>query len=252
MATRVTGGTRIVLLCVALAFATTCILRSPAAEENEHHVTLSDALDNKLVQATICGIGLSSGYAILMAIKSGVGYALQVNVGSGTILRSNDSDAQSMVVHRVEAEYDGDVSQDIAKECVKQAMEEEKRVTSDQGLSDHWLETNSLSLEPYQADLYLLSGYCLEFEKDNPSSSVGFSVAGRGNDETEALFRYLDQNPTEFEPVAIQLATWAVNGDVSGQHISEKFPFSPEDKDAACRLLRLSGIDADGKALCSP
>jgi hypothetical protein len=65
------------------------------------------------------------------------------------------------------------------------------------------------------------------------------------------LFQYLDQNPTEFVPTVIQLATWAINGNVSASHIAEKFPFGADDKSNACLLMRKAGIDTDNKALCS-
>lgn len=236
--------TATLLLCLAGA-------PSPAgAQDTTRSSTLQDALDNQFVKAAICSIGASSGYAIIMAIKSQIGSALQVRVPSGTVLRSGSSTEQSMVVHGVAGEYDNDVGQDIAEECAKHAVEEERKTTN-QSLSDHWLEADSIALDPYQVNVYLLSAYCLEFEKDNPSSSDRFTVTGQANDETARLFRFLDGKLDAYEPVVIQLATWAVNGNVSAAHIAEKFDFSVQDRSDACGLLNAAGIAAGRTALCA-
>jgi hypothetical protein len=234
-------------LCAALLLIVTPV-SSSAAQEDGRSFSLREALDNKLVEAAFCAIGASSGYAIIMAIKSRVGTALKLRLVSGTMLRSDNSGAQNMAVHRVEGEYDSDISQEIGKECAKHALEEEQR--QDKGVSDHWLEVHSVELDPYQSQLYLLSAYCLDFEKDNPSSQDAFTVAETGNGEMTQLFRYLEQNPTTYDPVAVQLATWAVSGNVSASHIADKFPFSAQDRSDACRLLNEAGISPSGKALC--
>jgi hypothetical protein len=239
-----------VSLTAALLLFLVGALSPASAQDTTRSSTLRDALDNQFVKAAICSIGLSSGYAIIMAIKSQIGSALRVRVPSGTVLKSGNSAEQSMVVHGVVGEYDNDVAQDISEECAKHAAEEERN-TKDKGLSDHWLDADSITLDPYQAHLYLLSAYCLEFEKDNPSSSDRFTAIGQANDETTRLFRLLDGKLDAYEPVVIQLATWAVNGNVSAAHIAEKFDFSVQDRSKACGLLNAAGIAAGRKALCA-
>ena len=151
-----------------------------------------------------------------------------------------------MVVHRVEAENKSETDQEIAKACAEAAHREE-----DSSESEYWRQTNLISLQPYRAQLYLLSAYCLDFEKENPSPETGFTVIDQVNPETKKLYAYLRQDPTAFGTAAIQLATWAVNGDFSRTEIEEKFEFDQTDRDEACRLLRLAGLNPESKRLCA-
>ncbi len=189
-----------------------------------------------------------------MAIKSVVGEDLQIRVRSGTFLRSNDPNAQGMVLHQVEAEYDGlspQQIQDITKDCWDAAERLDKaREDKDEQALSHWNPAPSISLPPYSIKVYGLSGYCLDFEKENPSTKTTFALAPARNDQTAQLFRYLGGHSDDFSEVAIQLANWAVNGNLSGSQIRHKFPFEEDDRQGACRLLNYSGVGASGKRLC--
>lgn len=218
------------------------------APEEKQKLSLKEALDNQFVKALFCGIGASSGTSIVMAIKSLVNRPLEITIDDAAALRNSDPGSQNMVVHRVEAEYDRETDQEIAKACAEAAHREEDR---DSGASEYWKPANLISLQPYRAQLYLLSAYCLDFEKENPGPETGFTVIAQVNSETKQLYASLRQNPTAFETAAIQLATWAVNGDFSPAEIEGKFEFEQTDRDEACRLLRLAGLNPESKRLCA-
>lgn len=214
---------------------------------------LDEALDNELVKAELCGIGASTGYSIVMAIRSKLRHPLEIKVRSGTTLRSSDPQAQDMTIHRVESEYTGLSAQDIARACLDAASQLERLPEgTDLGTWSQWRLTNSIVIRPDTTQLYLLSGYCLDFAKENPSSQTSFTVASSANPETSRLFAYIQEHPDEFEIVGIQLATWASKyPDLEGAEIAEKFEFDEEEKDEACRLLRLAGLDPNKTQLCA-
>lgn len=227
-------------------------------------VSLREALDNEFVQVALCGLGASTGDSIILAIKSNVGRRLDVQVPSGTVLRSRDPGAQDMVIHRVKFKQTAETAKDIADACNDAARIEEERLQLDQNFLRQWQVANSILLPAYSTQLYLLSAYCLDIEKDNPGSDTRFSVSAElrvwynpitwfrkvEGPETGRLFRYLEGNPTAFDLDAVQLATWAVTDNLSAQQIREEYEFDTADKLEACRLLRLSGIDPDAKRLC--
>jgi hypothetical protein len=213
----------------------------------ERSVSIRDALDSRLVDAFFCGIGASSGLAILMAIKSRVGDRLRVGVPGGTVLRNNNAGAQNMIVHRVKGKLDRELTQDIARECVEAAGREEKS----QAPAANWLTANSITLGPYQSQLFFLSAYCLDFEKDNPGPGDGLTISGRADDETAQLFRFLERNPSSYGIAGIQLATWGIKGNLSATYIADKFSYTAEDRREACQLLSAAGINVNRKAFCS-
>jgi hypothetical protein len=223
----------------------------PAAAEDTNSYSLKHALDSKFVKALICATGASSGYVLILAIKSQIDSALQITVPSGTVLENNDANAQSMVVHGVVGEYDSDVGDEIAEKCAEAAEEEERNSNNGPDLSQHWLQADTITLDPHQSGMYLLSAYCLEFEKDNPGSSDRLIAVGAASGELARLYSYLDGKLDAYDVDTIQLATWAVSGDESADHIASKYGYSADAKKNACQLLSDAGINAGGKALCS-
>jgi len=235
---------------VVLVWTAVALLASSATKPVVAEETLDDALKHALAEIVVCGVGASSGAALIMGIRSLTQGRLQINVRSGTVLRSNDTEAQSMIIHRVEGEYD-ELVHDLQEKCEEAARREAERANRGEGLSDHWLETKTVDIEPYQSRLYLLSAYCLEFEKDNPSPNTNFTVIGQPNYETARVFDHLQRNPSSYSVAAIQLAIWATNGNHSDAEIGEKFSFDSDDRTSACRLLQAAGINAGQKALCT-
>jgi hypothetical protein len=216
---------------------------SPSPTPTERDVGLKEALDRKFVAATICGVGASSGSAIVIAIKSLVEDRLNIKVDEALTARNGDGNYQDMVLEKVEGEYDSDKAQKIADKCVEAAERVEEQ--------SEWKKVSRISLAGYDARVYALSAYCLDFEKENPSSGNTFTLADDAHPETRAIFSYVRQHPNEFEVESIQLATWAVNGNFGTDDILPKFSFTETNRSEACRLLKYAGIDAAKKKLCA-
>lgn len=202
-----------------------------------------------LGQVALCGIGMSSGYAIIMVVKSAVDRPLQLSLRPGTYLVSGDPAAQDMVLQRLEARRDLDQADDIAQACADAARDFEEQPNLEE-LPPQWTATTTLSLEPGATQAYLLSAYCLDFDKENPGSGTAFSFSRDLAPEIAALFDSLAAFPDSFSVTAIQLATWALNGDYQAAELEEKFEFYKEDQAEACRLLERAGLQPGERKLC--
>jgi hypothetical protein len=230
-------------------FLLSAVLSTPAGAQGTE-TTLPDAIRRGLVEVAVCGMGASTGTAIIMGIKSRAGQTVRVRVPSGTVLRSKNASAQDMIVHRVEGKHQ-DTFRDIFEKCLEVARHEEERSKNNQNLSPRWLQQDAIVLQPNESGLYLMSAYCLDFEKGNPSPSTSFNIAEQAGPEAAQLFAYVGRNPKEYNIVAIQLATWAVNGNLDGPTIAQTFSFASQDRSDACRLLDAAGIGSQRKRLCN-
>jgi len=153
-----------------------------------------------------------------------------------------------MIVRRVEGAHDLDKSQEIAKGCVEAAEREEERRASDP--FSWWQRENAITLQPYETHLFLLSSYCLDFEKENPAATTEFSISVGPNQETQQLYEFIGRQADDLDPATVQLATWSTNGDLSAAEVTGKFEFDQDELTGACRLLEQAGIDAGTKRLC--
>src|SRR5262249_31707559 len=114
----------------------TDVSKSPATSatavspDSKDSWSLKEALDNKFVQVMMCGIGVSTGLSVVMAIKSAAASPLKIRVDSGTVLRSGTADAQDMIVHRVERGHDLESSQEIAKKCLGRLSGQKSRLAA--------------------------------------------------------------------------------------------------------------------------
>ncbi|MEO7648600.1 MAG: hypothetical protein ABIV11_10280 [Gemmatimonadaceae bacterium] len=208
---------------------------------------LDEVLDNQFVQASLCGLGASSGLAVVMVIKSMLDRPLRVQIRDGTLLRNSGS-AQNMVLRRTEFEADAETAQEIGERCaeIAQSMEEQDRVPDWRPLVSNWM-----TLQPDVTHTFLLSAYCLDFEKDNPGSTSSFAVEPGASGETARLFTYLRTDSTNSGVAAIQLAVWALNGDLSAAQIRTEFAFSEADRINACGLLDAAQLSSESRRLCA-
>src|SRR5258708_5619422 len=150
---------------------------SPSPTPTVRHVTLKEATDNKLARAVLCGMGASSGPALIMAIQSAVQDRLDISLDEASTVSNSAAGSQDMVLDKVAAEYDGEKVQEIAKACVEAAEREEK----EKALSENWKQIDAISLGAYETRVYLISAYCLDFEKENPGSGNKFTLRSDGN-----------------------------------------------------------------------
>ena len=187
---------------------------------------LADALDNKYVQIAICGTGFSTGESIIMAIRSLVDHSMKLPLTSGTLLRSSDPSSQDMVVSRIESERDASGDEELLHTCedAADALEKSTEVQDEISASAGWSLAHFIDLPASQTQLYLISAYCVDFEKHNPASSTSFAIAEPRDSETTMLMSYVTQKSKRFSTVAVQLATWAINGNIAGSEIKVHFP----------------------------
>ena len=224
---------------------------SPEPTHQQRRYSLSEAIDNKFANAMICGLGASSGEAVIMAISSALADPMEITLDEGATLRSSDSEAQDMVLDSVAKESSDETTKEIAKACTEAAEREERRLKNDQDISEGWKKINLISIPGFETRVYIVRAYCLDFEKGNPSAKTRFSLSNDANSETKMVFKYLRQNPAAFKASAIQLATWAINGDLDPDEIAEKFPFDESERVDACSLLKRAGVSSAGKKLCA-
>jgi hypothetical protein len=209
----------------------------------ERDLSLKEAIDRKLVATAICGVGASSGRALIIVIKSLIEDRLNLKVDEALSVTNGDGDYQDMVLDKVEEQYDEEMAQEIAEQCVEAAekVEDEK----------YWKKTDNIALSGYETRVYSFSAYCLDFEKRNPESSNTFTGVGDADPEIKLIFRHVRQHPGEFKLTPIQLATWAIRGNFGVEDIQPKFGFTDTDRSDACRLLQSAGVHVATKRLCA-
>ena len=181
-------------------------------------LTLSQALEQGLVEAQVRGNGSSSGDSIIVELTSKVPRALELTIPAGTVLRSKDPAAQNMVVLAVRGiPIGGGRFRPVST----------MRLTSD---------------DPQE---FLLEAYCLDFDRENPSGSTGFSVGELASPQVQAVFEALDKVPAAQRTIgAIQTAIWAVSDDVCERELQARFQVGAADLEAAQDILEAAGIAA--------
>ena len=224
---------------------------SPDATGQVRKVTFAQAAEQGLIDAASAGVGLSSGYSIIIAIRSRVNENLEISFVP-TVLKNNCEAEQSMIALRVAGEFDEEVSQDLLREVAAHAKIEEDRLAKNLGISRHWRKVDVIKLRPYEPKLYILMAFCLEFAKHNPSSQCTLERIGRWSDETDKLFACLQRNPKGWTPLIVQLATWATTDDVAADEVKQKLLFTDDDQESACSMLNACGLPGKRKKLCMP
>ena len=177
--------------------------------------TLKEAIDKGLVEAEITGMGASSGDSINLELTRLTPYTIEIEVPKGTVLLASDM-AQNMVVYKVRGKP---------------------------GIT--WIRhVSKIVLDSSEPQTFILEAYCLDFHKENPSSSTKFSV---GTLADPRILRILDVADTfHIASVgAIQTAIWIVTDDVSVKELIDRFPVAPEVIDNAMFILREANIEYD-------
>ena len=214
-------------------------------------MTMQEALAKHLIDVVPCGDGVSSGYAMFMAIKSRVCNALDLDTNINMVMVRSNYDYQDMWAFRAAGEYDSAVTTNLAQECTSHAQVEQGMIKADQGVSHHWRKIDSVQLGAYDPKLLILLAYCLQYKRLIPTANVTFTPNAREwTPETTQLFRYLSQHPNDYSPTVIQLALWAAGEDYSAQEIATTFRFTEQDHKDACTVLNRAGITTSKLALC--
>ena len=103
-------------------------------------------------------------------------------------------------------------------------------------------ERSFISLEPDELLEIMFIAYCVEFEKDNPSSGESFAIREIPQNLSEIakkISAFEKANPSKDATISAQLALWREQG-VSLKKISEKFEFDRDDETEMRAILRTS------------
>jgi PKD repeat protein len=182
--------------------------------------TLSEAIGKNFVKAEITGSGASSGDCINLKLTWLTSYTSEIRVPKGTVLLASGT-AQNMVVYKVRG---------IPKDTM-------------------WITpVSKIVLDSSELQTFILEAYCLDFHKENPSSSTKFSVGTLTDPQILKILDALDNLSSNITSVgAIQTAIWVVTEDVSKKELVDRFPVEQKDIDNAKLILEEAGIDATSK-----
>lgn len=148
-------------------------------------------------RVTVRGTGGSSGASIDVTLAKGPNAPtgpLEISVPPGTTLSNSNSAGQNMVVDEVLGRKTGPMSYEPTSRIVLMGA---KPVT------------------------YVLSAFCLNFEKDNPSENDSFTA-----EEADTTLACIMKRSSELSVPARQAAVWIYTDNVSYTHMSEKFQVS--------------------------
>jgi hypothetical protein len=163
-------------------------------------VPLPFAVANRQANVTIRGTGGSSGDAIKVDVGKGPQAGpgpLTISVPPGTVLNNGNGGGQNMAIAGVVGREISEYSYTPASDIV---------VT----------ESNPVT--------YVLSAFCINFEKENPSTTDEFTVG-----QTDPVLACILGGSKNFSVPTRQAAVWIYTDNVSYQHMSEKFPVSPQE-----------------------
>jgi hypothetical protein len=161
-------------------------------------VTLQSAATAGKVEYTFNGTGASSGDSIRLKVKkapSASSEPITVTVPPGSVLRSSSAGAQSMVVGSVHGI-------DLGGGRIR--------------------PTSQIYLSGDAPVTVILTAFCSEFEKDNPSSYTTFSL-----EKPDPMLSCIMRESQNLPLAARQAAVWIYTDRVSYSHMSEKFPVDP-------------------------
>ncbi len=185
-------------LCALLASA------NPLAAED-----LATALAAGKVTVRILGTGGSSGDAIKLVVtktaKADPG-PLSLTVARGTRLESQNASAQNMVVAGVRGRTVG---------------------------GDSYVPTSEIDVSDKGSTTYVLEGYCMNFEKDNPSSNTKFSIT-----PPDPVLAAILNEAEKLSTTAKQAAVWIHTDHASYAHVNAKFSVSKADWAAAEAIVK--------------
>jgi len=163
--------------------------------------SLQGAVSAGIARASMHGIGGSSGDSVKIDVrktrKAG-NKPLSLSLPPGSILHCG-GDAQSMVVASVKGEMAG---------------------------GNSYSPGSDIYLPDFNTHSYVVEAYCINFDKNNPSSDTSFSL----RHPDSMLARVVSEAARRGLSVrATQAAIWIVTDGVSYDHMSSKFPVSSSD-----------------------
>ncbi len=131
---------------------------------------------------------------------------MNVEILPGTVIESTSGDVQSMAIAGVKYERIG----------------------------NGYYETDSIELADDKQHVFILQGYCRDFEKPTPQSQSTFKVTRPDPANASVL---VQANRVGASTKLIQAAIWMQRSNVSDKEIQQNFPMTQGELQAARRLL---------------
>jgi hypothetical protein len=200
---------------ISIGLVAICIFLTRSVSQAED---LATAVAAGKVNVSFQGTGGSSGDSIRVIVtktdKSGENLAL--TIPAGTRLKSGNPSAQSMVIAAVKGQVMGENS----------------------------YSPSSVIEVGDTPTTYVLEAFCLEFEKDNPSSATRFSF-----EPFDPVLACILNEASQLSTQAKQAAVWIYTEKASFSHVNAKFYVSRSDWDAAAAVVsRCSSNEQPSKA----
>jgi hypothetical protein len=151
-------------------------------------------------RGSIRGNGGSSGASIDVTLAKGPNAPegpLEISIPPGTTLSNSNSAGQNMVVGEVLGKKTGEMS---------------------------YSPTSRIVLMGTATSTYVLSAFCLNFEKDNPSESDAFTA-----EKPDTTLACIMKKSLELSIPARQAAVWIHTDNLSYSQMNEKFQVSPSE-----------------------
>jgi hypothetical protein len=177
--------------------------------------TLQDAIASGQVNGVFYGTGSSSGDSVTVEVSKGPKAASgpkEVSVPPGSRLDSADAGAQGMMILGIAGRVTGATTYAPADNIVVPA-------------------TGTAT--------YLLTAFCSEFHKDNPSESTRFTL--RSPDPSLACIAKRSKDGG-LSIDATQAAVWIYTDRLTFEAVNEKFSVSRTDWDRAQQVVRACGL----------
>lgn len=190
-------GHRLVALNVLVALVLSALLSFGQAKDT---ITLYRAIRDGKVTATFEARGASSGDSITVDVAKSPGAGpgpLRLTVPAGTILENGNAAGQGMVVAGVRGLITGPLTYE---------------------------PTSTIYVPSRKPKAYVLSAFCINFEKDNPGSSDALSVGQR-----DPVLACILRRSTSLTVAARQAAVWIDTDHVTYDQMGQKFPVTPDE-----------------------
>lgn len=198
---------------MSAAVLTLCVCATAVSQTGSE--SLQAAVAAGRVTVVFRGTGASSGDAVELTVtkssKAGPG-ELVLTVSPGLRLNSSSATAQSMILAKVRGRALG---------------------------GEQFVAESEIRLSGTDPVTYIIEAYCADFDKDNPSESVTFSL-GR----EDAVLACIVKQSGSLSVSAIQAAVWIYTGNVTRTAMDRKFSVSGDEWATAQALVQKCRLSA--------
>jgi Thioester domain len=195
--------------------------RPPPSAAQPAMVALHEAIEKGMVDAEFIGTGSASGASIRLRLTRRTPEDVILTVPLGMRLLNADPTEQDMVVRRLLGESTG---------------------------GSRYTPLTTIELRDDQQRTYVLEGYCLEAELDNPSNGAVFTYDGFVDAGIVAVLDAASRvRGADDAIVAVQAAVWVLTDDISAGELSDiGYGLSAREVDLVRSLIEAAGYDPAG------